>query len=140
MDYPGIEFRWSQPRFAFQMRKKQKVVFLGPPQHNFGLLALHELGHALCGHETYQTHVKLIKIESEAWEMAKTVYLKYRKMAENDAKLANIIPEWDEDFMQEKIDSYREWLHQKSLCKKCGITMYQTKDGNYHCPRCESFL
>lgn len=135
-DYKEVEFRWGQPRFSYRLKNGKKVVFLGEPQPNFGLLALHELGHALCEHKDYNTHVERLKIESEAWEMAKTVYSNYA----TNTHLADILPEWNEDIVQEKLDTYREWLHNKSLCKKCGLTMYQTKDGKYHCPRCESFL
>ena len=139
-DFPEVEFRWNRPKFSYQMQNGKKVVFLGGPQPNFSLLALHELGHALCGHESYDTHIARLKIESEAWERANTVFLNYQKQAQDNPDLARILPEWDEDFVQEKLDTYREWLHQKSKCKKCGLTMYQTKDGKYHCPRCESFL
>ena len=130
-DYKEIEFRWGCSRFSYQLRNGKKVVFLGPAQPNFALLALHELGHALCGHKDYSTHVQRLKIESEAWERAKTVFSKYQIMAD--------APEWDEDFVQAEMDTYRDWLHTKSRCKKCGLTRYQTENGEYHCPRCENF-
>lgn len=139
-DFPEVDFRWDRKKFSYQMRNGKKVVSLGEPQPYFGLLALHELGHALCGHKDYSTHVARLKIESEAWERAKTVYSEYQKEAKQNASLAEILPEWDEVLVQEKLDTYRDWLHQKSLCKRCNLTMYQTSDGKYHCPRCESFL
>lgn len=146
-DYPEVKFLWGRKRFSYRLCGKKAVptVFLGEPQPNFGLLALHELGHALCKHKTFVTDVERIKIESAAWERAKTVYLEYRGQAFGpeeevlDAELAEILPEWDEEVVQEKLDSYRDWLHARSLCKKCGLTCYQTEDQKYHCPRCESF-
>lgn len=137
-DFPEVKFCWGRKRFAFRLCGKEEVatVFLGEPQPNFALLTLHELGHALCRHKDYITDVERVKIESAAWERAKTVYLDYQKRRD----MAKIMPEWDEDFVQEKLDTYRDWLHTKSLCKKCGLTRFQTRDGKYHCPRCENFL
>ena len=160
-DYTGVKFRWGRKRFSYRLINGVPTVFLGQPCDNFGLLALHELGHALCKHKDYKIDVERIKIESAAWETAKTVLLKYYGRAfrcdnllkdeilmgefsgeegVKDSELAKILPKWDEDFVQEKLDTYRDWLHAKSKCKKCGLTGYQTKDGKYHCPRCEAFI
>ena len=150
-DFDEVKFVWNKPRFSYRLKGGVPTVFLGEPQHNFALLALHELGHALCRHEDYIVDIERIRIESEAWERAKTVFLKYREMVDEGVKnddeksgekwnLAEILPEWDEDFVQEKLDTYRDWLHTKSHCKKCGLTCYQTESGEYHCPRCDNFL
>ena len=150
-DFSEVKFVWDAPRFSYRLKNGVPTVFLGEPQPNFGLLTLHELGHALSGHKDYIVDVQRLKIESEAWERAKTVYAKYAKRAKMGTKikheqdgmkgddLQEILPEWDEDFVQEKLDTYRGWLHAKSHCKKCGLTRYQTDDGEYYCPRCESF-
>lgn len=138
-DFSGVKFCWGKKRFSFRLKNGVPTVFLGEPQSNFGLLALHELGHALSGHKDYTVDVERIRIESEAWERAKTVYQNYKKQAKKDLELAEILPEWDEDFVQDKLDTYRDWLHAKSRCKKCGLTCYQAEDGEYHCPRCENF-
>lgn len=138
-DFPEVKFKDGAKRFSYQLRDGVPVVFLGEPQPNFALLTLHELGHALCKHKDYKVDVERIKIESAAWERAKTVLLEYRKKAQTETGLATILPEWDEDFVQDKMDTYRDWLHARSRCKKCGLTRYQTDDGKYHCPRCEAF-
>ena len=145
-DFPEVEFRRKARKFSFRLYAGKPVVFLGEPQPNFALLTLHELGHALCKHKDYTTDVQRIKIEYEAWERAKMVILDYRKkaFAEDggviDEKLAEMLPKWDEELVQEKLDTYRDWLHAKSKCKSCGLTRYQTEGGDYHCPRCEAFL
>lgn len=117
------------PQFTFKegakfMWKPPKTIFLGPEEPGDYLLALHELGHALCGHNRYNTHVERLKIESEAWEKAQELCLKYD------------LP-YDEDFAEAQLDTYRDWLHTKSKCKKCGLTRFQTPDGKYHCPQCD---
>lgn len=143
----------NQPKLP-TTRPPKPTIFIGPPQPFFALQTLHELGHALKAHQDYTTHVDRLKIERAAWETAKTVYKKYQKraesnqklaesdqeVAESDQKLANILPEWDDDYVESCLDTYRDWLHAKSKCKKCGLTCYQTKDGLYHCPRCENFI
>ena len=145
-DFPGVKFVYNRKRFSFRLKNGFPTVFLGEPCPKYALLTLHELGHALCKHKDYTVDVQRIKIESEAWERAKTVLFEYRARAffdngkVKDAELAKMVPEWDEDFMQEKLDTYRDWLHQKSKCKKCGLTRYQTEDGKYHCPRCGAFI
>ena len=130
-DYPEFRFRLNSKRFSY----RHHTIFIGPPQPNFALLALHELGHALCHHQDYNLDIERLKIESAAWERAKTVYQHYQKTSPELLKDIS----WDEDFVQDSLDTYRDWLHQKSLCKSCGLTCYQTKDGQYHCPNCENF-
>lgn len=65
-------------------------------------------------------------MESEAWDKARELADKY------DIEV-------NEDLVQDELDTYRDWLHARSKCKKCGLTCYQTSDGAYHCPRCENF-
>lgn len=121
LDYPEFQFK-DGPKFSW---RPPKTIFFGPQEDKDYLLALHELGHALSGHTSFNTDIQRIKIESEAWEKARTLCNKYN------------IP-YDEDFAEAQLDTYRDWLHTKSTCKTCGLTMYQTKDGFYHCPQCES--
>lgn len=131
-EFPEVRFKWGAKRFSCRLMNGKFTVFLGQPCPNFGLLTLHELGHALCKHKDYTTDVQRLKIEAEAWERGKEVLL---KMQEKDFWT----PEWDEDFAQDHLDTYRDWLHTKSKCKKCGLTRYQTADGEYHCLKCENF-
>lgn len=165
-DYPEFRFCLNQKRFSFRYAEPtylkdstksitrtknsaKPTIFIGPPQPFFALQTLHELGHAICGHKDYTTHVKRLKIESEAWQTAKTVLKKYynkaKTLQENPKttatgnKLMEILPKWDDNYMEDCLDSYRDWLHTKSKCKKCGQTRYQTKDGEYHCPFCDTF-
>ncbi len=87
------------------------------------LLLLHELGHYLINHNEYQSDVELIKIEALAWAKAKTLAAKYQ------------IP-WDDDFIEDQLDTYRDWLHANSLCPNCQLTGFQDDRGLYHCPLC----
>jgi len=125
--YPQFKFI-SSIRFKYRPPKSIYVVY---GEDNFALQTLHELGHALCKHENYQTLVERLKIESEAWERAKQV--------------VSLHPEWlkkyqikyDSDFAESQLDTYRDWLHAKTLCPNCGLTRYQTPNGRFHCPHCD---
>ena len=70
--------------------------------------------------------VERLKMEVAAWEKAKELAKHYGV-------------DVDEDVIQEELDTYRDWLHKKSRCPGCGLTRFQTTDGEYHCPRCENF-
>ena len=117
------EFRFvNGKKFAF---RPPKTIVLGPPEPFSELLALHEVSHAILKHKTFRMDVERLKMESEAWEKARELAARY-----------NI--EIDENLIQDELDTYRDWLHNKSKCKSCGLTRYQTPDGTYHCPRCEN--
>lgn len=121
LDYPDFNFRTGK-KFAF---RPPKTIILGPPEPFYELLALHEVSHAALGHRTFKMDVERLKMEAEAWEKAK--------------ELANVYEiEADEDKIQTELDTYRDWLHQKSRCPVCGLTRFQALDGKYHCPRCEN--
>ena len=121
-DFP--EFRFiSDKKFAF---RPPRTIVIGPEENQFESLLLHELGHAVLGHKDFKIDAERLKMEAAAWEKAHEIAEKYG------------IP-INEDFVQDELDTYRDWLHTKSRCKKCGLTRYQTHDGTYHCPRCENF-
>ena len=129
-DYPDFTFK-SGKRFSF---KPEKTIIFGPSEPFSELLILHELGHALSKKYTYKTHIERLKIESLAWQKAKEIYDHYKNIEPDLIKVA-----WSQDFIEDNLDTYRNWLHTKSLCKKCGLTRYQSDDGAYHCPHCDLF-
>lgn len=122
-DFPEFQFVLGA-KFAF---RPTRTVVIGPPEPFSRLLVLHEVGHAVYKHKGFKTHVGRLKMENQAWEEAKKLASRYGV-------------EVDEDFVQDQLDSYRDWLHQKSRCPVCGLTRFQTPDSQYHCPRCEEFI
>lgn len=116
----GSRFKYRYPKTIIIDEKSDT------PWPYFALLTLHELGHALSRHKDYKTDIERLRIESEAWQRAKHEINSHAW----DLK-------YDEDFAEYELDSYRDWLHQRSKCKKCGLTRYQTTDGKYHCPNCD---
>lgn len=121
-DYPNLVFKTGK-KFAFRY---PRTISIGPSEPFDEMLLLHEVSHALLGHQSYAQDLERVKMENAAWEKAKDLASRY----EVDV---------DEDLIQDELDTYRNWLHQKSRCPRCGLTRFQTPDSKYHCPRCESF-
>ncbi len=120
-DYPEFIFREGR-KFAF---RPPKTIILGPPEPFCELLTLHEVSHAILKHKTFKMDVERLRMESDAWEKAKELANTYGVAI-------------DEDLIQNELDTYRDWLHKKSRCPKCGLTRFQTPSGVYHCPCCEN--
>lgn len=121
-DFPDYRFIIGK-KFAF---RPPRTVVIGPSEPFSQLLTLHEVGHAVCGHKDFKMDIMRLKMENQAWEEAR--------------KLARVYQiEVNEDLIQDELDTYRDWLHQKSRCPNCGLTRFQTSDGQYHCPRCDGF-
>ena len=123
-DFPGLVFErgdgfWFCPPGTVYYCEG----FLGLPMDKIALLTLHEVAHGLLKHKDYADDVQLLKMEREAWERARGLCLEYGV-------------EWDEEFMEERLDSYRGWLHERSLCPICQVSGYQDVRLKYHCPVC----
>lgn len=120
-DYPDFKFREGR-KFAF---RPPRTIILGPEEPGAELLLLHEVGHAISQHRDFDVDIKRLKMEVEAWEKARELAVIYGV-------------EFDEEMMEMELDTYRDWLHQKSRCPACGLTRFETPDGQYHCPKCEN--
>jgi hypothetical protein len=85
---------------------------------------LHETGHATLGHESYDSDIDLLLMEVAAWEKAKQL-----------AKQLDI--SIDDDHIQDCLDTYRDWLYQRSTCPRCGLVSLQTSSSEYECLNCD---
>lgn len=118
-DYPQFHFipadcaRWSN--------REQTIYYTDDNQQT-----LHELGHALLGHQCYHQDIELLKLERAAWEVAAQLAPHYGLSINSNT-------------IEDALDSYREWLHGRSRCPKCGQTGWQSvNDLSYHCPNCQT--
>lgn len=85
---------------------------------------LHELGHALCAHNSFAQDVELLHIERDAWEKARELGDKY------GVKI-------DDETVEIALDGYRDWLHNRSKCPRCGQNGVQGRsDSLYRCLNC----
>jgi hypothetical protein len=91
---------------------------------NDGIWALlHECGHALLDHQTYKSDFELLTMEVAAWEKAKKIA----------SEIGVVI---DGDHIQDCLDTYRDWLHKRSMCPTCGSVSLQQSENLYACHNC----
>lgn len=85
----------------------------------------HELAHASLNHTTYSTDLELLLMESSAWDKAKQLAAEYGLVI-------------DEDHIQDCLDTYRDWLDQRSTCPVCGNNSLQQGSEEYRCFNCRT--
>ena len=120
-DFPQFIFKENDD---FHWSKQKNTIFFNPESTHFHLLILHELAHALLGHETFNLDIELLQMEMEAWEFAKN----------NLAAQYGIC--FDSNISEQKLDTYRDWIHKRSLCPNCTVNGFQKSDLSYKCPAC----
>lgn len=114
---PGEAFCWSP--------KTRTVLYRAKHDDNKAEWALlHEVGHALLDHHHYQSDLELISLESQAWEKAKELAKQYDRQI-------------DPDHIEDCMDTYRDWLHQRSACPTCDTRSLQKDAQHYRCHNCD---
>jgi hypothetical protein len=119
-DFPSIifvaanEFRWSP---------EERTVFYEEHSEDISSL-LHEMSHAILNHKEYTRDVKLLELERAAWSYAQAVL----------SPIYHITI--DTDQIEDSLDTYRDWLHARSICPICKATGFQIKKTGYKCPAC----
>lgn len=111
----GESFSWNF--------ETQTIFFENSP--NFEAQILHELGHALNSHANFEMDIQLLQMEVEAWQTARELSKKY------GIKISN-------DLVENHLDTYRDWLHKRSLCPNCLVNGFQQSDLSYKCPACRA--
>lgn len=119
-DFPEIIFKKGP---SFRWSPSEKTVFYANTLKKNHPILLHETAHGILGHAGYTYDIDLIKLERDAWEKAKTIGSNY------DVKIS-------EDAVEDALDSYRDWLHARSLCPKCYQNGVQTGPTAYTCVLC----
>lgn len=118
-DHPAIHLR---PEGNFLWLPRESAIAYDPKGD--AVYLLHELGHALLGHDSYTRDIELLSIERDAWT--------YAAQHLSDTYAVPITPETIED----ALDSYREWLHARSTCPSCHLTGVQSASQAYRCVSC----
>ena len=110
----GEQFSWSP---------EKRVIYYHKNADSGESLLLHEAGHAALGHSDYTADVGLLEMERAAWDKA--------------SELAKDIDlSIDKSTIEDHMDTYRDWLHARSLCPKCHSTGIQTAKKLYECVVC----
>lgn len=124
-DFPGYKFaRGQQEHWS---PKSNTITFSAsqtPERIRFGVL--HELAHAILEHKNYSSDFELLKMESQAWHLASKIGLRYGVTV-------------SADHIQNCLDTYRDWLHQRSKCPSCGMHVLQKDASSYYCFNCGTF-
>lgn len=117
--HEGAIFSWSP--------ETQEIFYdATKPQESRIWSLLHETGHALLEHQSYRTDLELISLEIAAWEKAKQLAHEFQI-------------EIDEEHIQDCLDTYRDWLYQRSVCPRCNNKSLQQDDiAFYQCFNCHT--
>lgn len=122
-DFPELTFAPS--RTFFWSPKDRIIHYQSDTKNNLvsNWSLLHELSHALLDHQTYMSDFELLQMELDAW-------LKAEKLAQHYGY------EIDQDHIQDCIDTYRDWLYQRSTCPTCTSCSTETSHRTYTCLNC----
>ena len=122
-DYPELSFVEAS-QFSWHAGKRHVSYRKGTLQDIHGAWAiLHELGHALLDHTDYTSDIELLQIEIAAWEKAHELAAQYDIVIHDD-------------YVQNCLDSYRDWLHVRATCPTCFQRCLQTNPQTYACHNC----
>jgi hypothetical protein len=108
---------------AFHWNYRERALTYDPAHPHAEQYLFHELAHALLAHQSYSSSVQLLEMERDAWQEALQLAHEYGTTI-------------DEDIAQESLDSYRDWLHQRSLCPRCAATGVESTSFHYACLAC----
>ena len=122
-EYPHLQHLTLQQGEMFGWNHTACVITYDMHTPNAAAYLLHEFGHATLSHTNYQHDIELLKMERAAWDQAAII------AAEYDIGI-------EEARIEEALDSYRDWLHSRSLCPECSATGVQTGHNNYACISC----
>ena len=124
-DMPHLASLEFQPGDKFGWDPTNCLITYAPEFKNAAQLILHEYGHARLGHQSYNQDVKLIEMERAAWDEALLVG-------------KNLDIAIDDDLVEDSLDTYRDWLHDRSTCPNCKATGVQSAKDKYTCLACHN--
>lgn len=120
IDYPQLRFASGS---TMMWEPQTQTVYYRKGCTNAELL--HELGHALLGHAEYARDIILLEHERDAWSQAVKLASQYGVTI-------------SEDTIGDHLDTYRDWLHTRSICPSCQANGIQVEANVYECPACQS--
>ena len=123
-DYPEFSFK---PGNHDVWSPRSNTIFYNPGRQlkKLQYSLLHELSHAILNHKNYTNDFELLKMESEAWHKAAEIGRNY-----------NV--DISDEHIQNCLDTYRDWLHRRSMCPSCGMHVLQKDAKTYHCFNCRT--
>ena len=123
-DFPELAFE-SSDRFAWSPQQ-QTVFYLSSESPDAIAQLLHEVAHGVLQHHTYQRGIELLTMERQAWEY--TVH--------HLAPRYGITLSMQDAVIQDALDTYRDWLHARSVCPACSAAGIEIASRHYRCLHC----
>ena len=120
-DFPGIKFISAN---RFQWSPKEKIIYFTSDTEDDEWSLLHESGHMLCEHTDYSNDLGLLRMEVEAWQKACELAGRYGRKI-------------DQKHIDKCLDTYRDWIHKRSSCPRCGQAGVEKTTNNYQCINCK---
>jgi len=122
-DFPELSFV-PGGRFSWHAGNGHVTYSVGSLSDARGTWAiLHEIGHALLSHTDFKSDIELLQLEISAWAKAHELAKRY------DITL-------DQDYIEDCLDSYRDWLHIRATCPTCYVRCLQADARTYQCHNC----
>lgn len=122
-DYPELAFA-AGASFCWSPAEQQIGYIASASDQASRWALLHEIAHALLAHASFTSDFSLLKQEVEAWAKAKQLAPSYL-LAIN------------EDYIEDCLGTYRNWLYRRSTCPKCLSACLQVDGTNsYLCHNC----
>lgn len=120
-DFTDLEFRRSN-RFSWHAGSKH-ISYQDPKDIRAIWALLHEIGHAELEHADFSSDIELLQKEVAAWAKAHEISRRY------GIKI-------DQDYIEDNLDSYRDWLHIRATCPTCFERCLQSDKHTYRCHNC----
>lgn len=119
-DFPAITFRASD---RFYWAPQKQTVYYSDAANTTQLL--HETAHGVLNHRGYEFDIELLAMERDAWAHAKVLAARYAAA-------------FSDKHHHEAMESYRDWMHARSVCPTCQASGVQTAKRSYQCLACLS--
>lgn len=120
-DHPDITFKAGE---QFEWHPHETTVIYNQTDPSFEARLLHEVGHSLLDHKQYDRDIDLVAMERDAWQEARlTLGPRYGI-------------EISSEHIDADMDTYRQWLHDRSTCPHCQSSGIQTAKKEYTCVTC----
>lgn len=116
----GEAFAWSHERQAISYRSDDTPEAIAQ--------LLHEVGHGVLQHSRYARGIDLLAMERQAWEYA----------IHSLAPRYGVALSMCDPVVQDALDTYRDWLHARSVCPQCGAAGIETSNQHYRCLHCQA--
>jgi hypothetical protein len=123
--YPDLKFTEGKNFYWSPATSEIFYAYTSHKKHVYFWSLLHETGHALLNHDTYETDMQLLLLECDAWKRAQLL-----------GKELGI--DIESNHIQDCLDSYRDWLDMRSTCPTCRIKGLQIDAMRYRCINCHT--